>query len=253
MIELTWLDPSKLDFPPVEQAMQDPDGLLAVGGDLSRERLLLAYGSGIFPWYEDDQPLLWWSPDPRAVIEPKDVKISRSLRKRLRRQEFDIRVDTAFDEVVRRCQAPRAYSQETWITSEMRQAYLALHLDGFAHSIECYQDKVLVGGLYGVSIGRMFFGESMFHTATDASKVAFVALCRLLHQQGCPLVDCQMPNPHIMSLGVKTISRAEFMTYLMNNNQLTDKERIDWQSLRGSTSLDIREMTDALTEQGTDF
>ena len=245
MIELTWLDPSKLEFPPVEQAMQDPDGLLAVGGDLSKERLLLAYGKGIFPWYEDDQPLLWWSPDPRAVIEPQNVKISRSLRKKLRKQEFEVRVDTAFDDVVKRCQNPRAYSNETWITNEMRQAYLALHRDGYAHSIECYQDKELVGGLYGVSIGRLFFGESMFHAATDASKVAFVALCRLLRQQGCPLVDCQMPNPHIMSLGVETISRSEFMLHLLNNNKLKSNEWINWPSLQGAMCVDTRALADA--------
>lgn len=245
MIELTWLDPSKLEFPPVEQAMQDPDGLLAVGGDLSKERLLLAYSKGIFPWYEDDQPLLWWSPDPRAVIEPQNVRISRSLRKRLRRREFEVRVDTAFDDVVKRCQNPRAYSNETWITNEMRRAYLALHLDGYAHSIECYQDKELVGGLYGVSIGRLFFGESMFHAATDASKVAFVALCRLLRQQGCPLVDCQMPNPHIMSLGVETISRSEFMLHLLKNNKLKSKEWINWSSLQGAMCIDTMELADA--------
>ena len=245
MIELTWLDPSKLEFPPVEQAMQDPDGLLAVGGDLSKERLLLAYSKGIFPWYEDDQPLLWWSPDPRAVIEPQNVKISRSLRKKLRKQEFEVRVDTAFDDVVKRCQNPRAYSNETWITNEMRQAYLALHRDGYAHSIECYQDKELVGGLYGVSIGRLFFGESMFHAATDASKVAFVALCRLLRQQGCPLVDCQMPNPHIMSLGVETISRSEFMLHLLNNNKLNSNEWINWPSLQGAMCVDTRALADA--------
>ena len=245
MIELTWLDPSKLEFPPVEQAMQDPDGLLAVGGDLSKERLLLAYSKGIFPWYEDDQPLLWWSPDPRAVIEPQNVKISRSLRKKLRKQEFEVRVDTAFDDVVKRCQNPRAYSNETWITNEMRQAYLALHRDGYAHSIECYQDKELVGGLYGVSIGRLFFGESMFHAATDASKVAFVALCRLLRQQGCPLVDCQMPNPHIMSLGVETISRSEFMLYLLKNNKLKFNEWINWPSLQGALCIDTMELADA--------
>ena len=245
MIELTWLDPSKLEFPPVEQAMQDPDGLLAVGGDLSKERLLLAYSKGIFPWYEDDQPLLWWSPDPRAVIEPQNVKISRSLRKKLRKQEFEVRVDTAFDDVVKRCQNPRAYSNETWITNEMRQAYLALHRDGYAHSIECYQDKELVGGLYGVSIGRLFFGESMFHTATDASKVAFVALCRLLRQQGCPLVDCQMPNPHIMSLGVETISRSEFMLHLLKNNKLKSNEWTNWPSLQGALCIDTMELADA--------
>mgnify|MGYP000035193211 FL=1 len=244
MIELTWLDPSKLEFPPVEQAMQDPDGLLAVGGDLSKERLLLAYSKGIFPWYEDDQPLLWWSPDPRAVIEPQNVKISRSLRKKLRKQEFEVRVDTAFDDVVKRCQSPRAYSNETWITNEMRQAYLALHRDGYAHSIECYQDKELVGGLYGVSIGRLFFGESMFHAATDASKVAFVALCRLLRQQGCPLVDCQMPNPHIMSLGVETISRSEFMLYLLKNSKLKSNEWINWPSLQGALCIDTMELAD---------
>ena len=245
MIELTWLDPSKLEFPPVEQAMQDPDGLLAVGGDLSKERLLLAYSKGIFPWYEDDQPLLWWSPDPRAVIEPQNIKISRSLRKRLRKREFEVRVDTAFDDVVKRCQNPRAYSNETWITNEMRQAYLALHRDGYAHSIECYQDKELVGGLYGVSIGRLFFGESMFHAATDASKVAFVALCRLLRQQGCPLVDCQMPNPHIMRLGVETISRSEFMLHLLNNNKLKSNEWINWPSLQGAMCVDTRTLADA--------
>ena len=245
MIELTWLDPSKLEFPPVEQAMQDPDGLLAVGGDLSKERLLLAYSKGIFPWYEDDQPLLWWSPDPRAVIEPQNVKISRSLRKRLRKREFEVRVDTAFDDVVKRCQSPRAYSNETWITNEMRQAYLALHRDGYAHSIECYKDKELVGGLYGVSIGRLFFGESMFHAATDASKVAFVALCRLLRQQGCPLVDCQMPNPHIMSLGVETITRSEFMLHLLNNNKLKSNEWINWPSLQGAMCVDTRALADA--------
>ena len=244
MIELTWLDPSKLEFPPVEQAMQDPDGLLAVGGDLSKERLLLAYSKGIFPWYEDDQPLLWWSPDPRAVIKPQNVKISRSLRKKLRKQEFEVRVDTAFDDVVKRCQNPRAYSNETWITNEMRQAYLALHRDGYAHSIECYQDKELVGGLYGVSIGRLFFGESMFHAATDASKVAFVALCRLLRQQGCPLVDCQMPNPHIMSLGVETISRSEFMLYLLKNSKLKSNEWINWPSLQGALCIDTMELAD---------
>ena len=239
MSEVTWLEQDNLDFPPVENALQDPDGLLAIGGDLSKERLKLAYSKGIFPWYEDGQPLLWWSPDPRAVIRPADVKISRSLRKKLRRKELEVRVDTAFDEVVMRCQAPRSYSNETWITREMLWAYTDLHRDGFAHSIECYQDNVLVGGLYGVSNGRLFFGESMFHGVTDASKVAFVYLCALLHLQGCPLIDCQLPNPHIMSLGVQTIARAEFLKYLAQNNELPPEEAIDWHSLKGEVHIDV--------------
>lgn len=233
MTELVWLDQHSYEFPPVEHALHDPDGLLAVGGDLSLGRLVAAYSAGIFPWYEDDQPILWWSPDPRAVIKPEHVKISRSLKKKLRRNEFVVRVDTAFDEVLDLCQAPRSYSKDTWITQEMKSAYSNLHKAGFAHSIECYQNEELVGGLYGVSKGNLFFGESMFHRATDASKVAFVYLCRLLAQLQCPIIDCQIPNPHIMSLGVEIIPRAEFLEYLSENNQLATAESIDWARLKG--------------------
>ena len=186
---------------------------------LSAERLIRAYSEGIFPWYEDGQPILWWSPDPRAVIQPSNVKISRSLRKRLRRKEFEVRVDTAFDDVVECCQAPRDYSSDTWITNEMQEAYGDLHRRGFAHSVECYLNGMLVGGLYGVSKGRLFFGESMFHSVTDASKIAFAHLCDILQKQGCPIIDCQIPNPHIMSLGVETIPRTEFLGYLATNNK----------------------------------
>jgi len=239
MSELVWLDPHGYQFPPVEQALVEPDGLLAVGGDLSIGRLLAAYSTGIFPWYEQGQPLLWWSPDPRAVIKPENVRIHRSLLKRLRKKEFVVQVDTAFEQVLDFCQAPRSYSSETWITDEMKSAYVALHQAGFAHSIECYRDEELVGGLYGVSIGALFFGESMFNRATDASKVAFVHLCRLMEKNHCPLIDCQIPNPHIMTLGVESISRPEFITYLSKNNALAPDQGIDWQALRGELDLDF--------------
>jgi leucyl/phenylalanyl-tRNA--protein transferase len=239
MTELVWLERHSYDFPPVEHALHDPDGLLAVGGDLSLGRLVRAYSQGIFPWYEDGQPILWWSPDPRAVLKPGNVKISRSLRKKLRRKEFVVKIDTAFDQVLDLCQAPRSYSLDTWITDEMKNAYSELHKAGFAHSIECYCDEEMVGGLYGVSKGNLFFGESMFHKVTDASKVAFVYLCRLLAELNCPIIDCQLPNPHIMSLGVEIIPRLEFLKYLSKNNQLATEEGIDWASLRGTRCFDF--------------
>lgn len=209
---IPWLD--DLSFPPVSEALEDPNGLLAAGGDLSPERLLLAYRQGIFPWFDDHQPILWWSPDPRAVIYPKDIHISRSLAKRLRRQEFQFSFDRCFAQVVAACAAPRHDNAGTWITDEMLEAYLQLHQQGYAHSLEVWQNTQLVGGLYGVSLGKLFFGESMFSRVSDASKAAFVALAKQCAAWNFGLIDCQIANPHLSSMGATTISRHEFVDIL---------------------------------------
>jgi leucyl/phenylalanyl-tRNA---protein transferase len=210
---IPWLENDQ-PFPPVSRALREPNGLLAAGGDLSVGRLLRAYRSGIFPWYSDDQPVLWWSPEPRMVLVPAEIVLSRSLRKRLRAPGFEIRTDTAFETVVDECAAPRAGQPGTWITPEMAAAYTALHHAGYAHSIETWFDGMLVGGLYGVSIGRMFFGESMFSRASDASKVALAHLARQLEHWQFGLIDCQMSTPHLASLGAREMPRAEFMRAL---------------------------------------
>jgi leucyl/phenylalanyl-tRNA--protein transferase len=211
-----WLDPDdpELWFPRVELALQEPNGLLAVGGDLSEDRLLLAYRSGIFPWYGPGQPILWWSPDPRLVLLPSRLRVSRSLVKTIRKGMFSLTLDQAFDDVIRACAAPRPGQAGTWITPEMIKAYHNLHTAGHAHSVECWQQGKLVGGLYGVAIGRIFFGESMFARCTDASKVAFVGLVRQLSRWGFPLVDCQVHTAHLASLGAETIPRREFIRVL---------------------------------------
>lgn len=193
-------------FPDVERALQHPNGLLAVGGDLDSGRLLHAYRRGIFPWFSEGQPILWWAPDPRAVLLPDGVRISRSLRKTLRRGPFTLSADVAFAEVIRQCAAPRATGEGTWITPDMIRAYCRLHVLGHARSIEVWQGPNLVGGLYGVALGRVFFGESMFSRARDASKTALVALARL----GYRLIDCQLPNAHLASLGALKIPRRAF-------------------------------------------
>ena len=197
-------------FPDVEYALSQPNGLLAVGGDLSPARLMHAYRRGIFPWFSDGQPILWWAPDPRAVLFPEDLKVSRSLRKTIRRQVFEVRFDTAFDEVIRCCAAPRARQNDTWITAHMIRAYRELHALCHAHSVECWQGGRLAGGLYGVSIGKVFFGESMFSRVSDASKVALHALC----QQGYELIDCQLPSAHLARLGAASLPRAAFTRLL---------------------------------------
>ena len=200
-------------FPPTEEA--EDDGLLAVGGDLSKERLLAAYSKGIFPWYEVGQPILWWSPDPRLVLTPETLKISRSLRKVLRKQQFEIRFDTAFEKVIKACADVRTEQGEgTWIIPEMQQAYTELHQDGFAHSVESWLDGELVGGLYGISLGQCFFGESMFSTRNDSSKVALVALVEFSREVGIRMIDCQMTTPHLLSLGASEIQRKEFLKNL---------------------------------------
>ena len=213
-----WIHPNdtSFEFPDVRLALEEPDGLLAVGGDLSPTRLAAAYRRGIFPWYNDDQPILWWSPNPRAVLFPADLKISRSLRKTLRNKKFNISFDQAFAEVVEACSEPRMQDNDpgTWITRDMKQAYQQLHENGLAHSVECWSDGKLVGGLYGVAIGKVFFGESMFSRQTDASKVAFVSLVNQLSQWGFVMIDCQLHSQHLESLGAKTIDRETFTRLL---------------------------------------
>ncbi|MCB1907553.1 MAG: leucyl/phenylalanyl-tRNA--protein transferase [Rhodocyclaceae bacterium] len=206
---IPWLD-GEPDFPPPSMALREPNGLLAAGGRLEPEWLLSAYRRGIFPWFGDDDPILWWSPDPRMVLEPVSMKISRSLRRRLRRHEFDVRLDLDFEAVIRACAEPRAGAAGTWITDAMRAAYCRLHELGHAHSVECYADGRLVGGLYGVAIGRAFFGESMFARTTDASKAALAHLCRHLENRGFGLIDCQMTTSHLASLGGYEMPRSEF-------------------------------------------
>ena len=197
-------------FPDVDYAMIQPNGLLAVGGDLSPARLLHAYQRGIFPWFSEGQPILWWAPDPRAVLLPSRFRISRSLRKTLRRQKFRVTFDRAFPEVIRACAAPRSRQNDTWITGDMIHAYCDLNRRGFAHSVECWEDGALAGGLYGVAIGRVFFGESMFSRSSDASKVALAKLC----ESGYELIDCQLPSDHLKRLGATDLPRREFMALL---------------------------------------
>lgn len=214
--DLFWLSRQRFaaDFPPLEDALIEPNGLLAIGGDLSPQRLLAAYRCGIFPWYSEGQPLLWWSPDPRAVLLPEQVHVSHTLAKRLRRGDFSLRWDTAFATVINACGAPRMGQAGTWITSDMRAAYLSLHALGHAHSFECWRDDRLCGGLYGVALGTMFFGESMFSHEPDASKIALVGLCRQLVSWSYQLIDCQMHTPHLARMGAQLIPRTQFRTAL---------------------------------------
>jgi leucyl/phenylalanyl-tRNA--protein transferase len=206
-------DPSG-SFPDPAEAMRDPDGLLAVGGDLSSGRLINAYREGIFPWYNEGDPILWWSPDPRTVLRPRQLHCSRSLRKLLRQRAFAVTMDRDFPAVIRACAEPRAEQQGTWLLPEMIQAYCALHLRGIAHSIEVWQGGQLVGGLYGVVIGGAFFGESMFSRVANASKVALVQLCEHLLERGVELIDCQVLTGHLRRMGAELIPRAQFLTQL---------------------------------------
>ena len=206
--------PNATFFPPVETALAEPNGLLAMGGDLSVERLLAAYRHGIFPWFNPGEPILWWSPDPRMVLVPGEIRVTRSLAKRMRNAGFEVRLDTAFVEVMRACAAPREGAGGTWISPAMVAAYTRLFDAGYAHSVETWHAGRLVGGLYGVAIGRMFYGESMFSREPDASKVALVRLARQLQQWNFGLIDCQMETPHLASLGAHTMPRAEFTARL---------------------------------------
>ncbi|MGB8337577.1 MAG: leucyl/phenylalanyl-tRNA--protein transferase [Burkholderiales bacterium] len=201
-------------FPPVESARQAPNGLLAAGADLSRKRLLDAYSRGIFPWYSEGEPIMWWSPDPRMVLVPQEFKISRSLAKSLRNKNYQVRFDTAFRDVMLACSEPRDGQGGTWISPQMTDAYCALHELGYAHSVETWTDNGLVGGLYGVAIGKMFYGESMFARQTDASKIALAHLTQHLAEQDFGLIDCQMSTPHLASLGAREINRSEFINII---------------------------------------
>jgi leucyl/phenylalanyl-tRNA---protein transferase len=201
-------------FPPVASAMKNPNGLLAAGGDLQPERLLDAYRHGIFPWFSADDPILWWSPDPRMVLFPQEFKISKSLRRTLRGKKYEIRTDTSFEQVMRACAAPREGQDGTWIQEEMIEAYVRLHRAGRAHSIETWVEGKLAGGLYGVSIGRMFYGESMFSRQTDASKIALAHLALQLQRWNFGMIDCQMNTAHLASLGAREIPRAQFVEAL---------------------------------------
>ncbi len=201
-------------FPAVETALREPNGLLAAGGGLHPARLLDAYRHGIFPWFSPGDPILWWSPDPRMVLFPAEFKLSRSLARVIRNAGFEVRCDTAFETVMRACAAPRAGQNGTWIQGDMIAAYCALHELGYAHSVETWRDDELVGGLYGVAIGRMFYGESMFSCEANASKVALAHLSRQLERWRFGMIDCQMNTPHLASLGAREIPRAEFVERL---------------------------------------
>ena len=210
---LAWLEKGD-PFPPVEHALREPNGLLCAGADLSLKRLLAAYANGIFPWYSDDQPILWWSPDPRMVLFCDELKVSRSLAKNVRNRGFETRIDSAFSKVIKACAEPRKGEPGTWISAQMQAAYVALHRAGHAHSFETWREGRLVGGLYGVAIGRAFFGESMFSRETDASKVALVALVGELRARGCPMIDCQQRTPLLASMGGREIPRRQFLRRL---------------------------------------
>ena len=216
MKSITWLSPLDAPewFPPLEQALEEPSGLLAAGGDLSPERLVAAYRRGIFPWYSPGQPVLWWSPDPRAVLFPEEFHCSRSLGRTLDSGRFAVSCDRDFAAVVDGCAAPRAASPGTWITSEMRAAYLRLHELRCAHSIEVWCSGALAGGLYGVRLGGVFFGESMFSRERDASKVALAQLVAMCRRNGVAVIDCQLPSQHLSSLGARAIPRRQFQSLL---------------------------------------
>ena len=222
-----WIE-SALDFPAVNTALAEPNGLLCVGADLAPQTIIAAYSRGIFPWFSDNQPILWWSPDPRMVLFPAEFKVSKSLAKTVNRKLFEIRFDSAFAEVISACSEPRQQDGGTWIVPEMQVAYAQLHTLGVAHSIESWRDGKLVGGLYGLALGRMFFGESMFARETDASKVALVALVDKLKRDGFELIDCQQETGHLASFGARPIARDNFvqrLKELINSNQMNSAWR----------------------------
>jgi len=221
---LVLLDPHASDepFPPVEMAWDEPNGLLAFGGDLSPTRLINAYKSGIFPWYNPDEPIYWWTPNPRAVLYPGKIYLSRSLRKAIRNKGYTITFDKQFSQVVHSCAEPRLDSGGTWITNEMHLAYIRLHQIGVAHSVEVWnKDKMLVGGLYGVSSGGVFSGESMFSKERDTSKIAFIALAWHMQHWGYSIIDCQIENPHLSSMGAENIPREEYLQILKTSQYFT--------------------------------
>ena len=226
---IRWLQPDE-PFPPVQSALAEPNGLLAAGGDLSAERLIEAYRQGIFPWFSRGQPILWWSPDPRMVLVPAEIRIPRSLAKTLRKREYEVRADSAFRAVLLACAEPRADQDGTWISEDMISAYCALHQCGVAHSVETWIDGKLAGGLYGIALGRMFYGESMFTRAPDASKIALAHLARQLQRWNFELIDCQVHTAHLARMGGREMPRAAFMRKLgelVNYPPMTGAWRLD--------------------------
>lgn len=223
MSAIAWLGADTDAFPPLECALDDPPGLLAAGGDLRPERLLTAYRQGVFPWYEEPQPILWWSPDPRTVLFPDELHLAASLRRTLRRRIYEVTADRCFERVIAACAAPRPGAHGTWIGPDMRKAYCALHHLGHAHSFEAWHGQELLGGLYGIAIGNIFFGESMFSRADDASKVAFVHLAGQLRAWGFTLIDCQQDTPHLRRLGARCIPRARFRDILDANTSAPER------------------------------
>ncbi len=227
MGQISWLEPATTDFPATSLALDEPNGLLAAGGDLSLPRMLAAYEQGIFPWYSDNDPILWWSPDPRLILDPREIHINRSTRKLAKKQPYTFSVDKAFSAVIRHCaQAPRD-GAGTWITEEMIEAYCSLYEAGFAHSVEAWKDGELIGGLYGIALGKVFFGESMFSRLTGASRLAFCTLCLQLQAWGFELIDCQVHSDYLESLGAREISRKDFESRL---RALVKQKNIDWKS-----------------------
>jgi len=226
-----------IKFPETSQALEDPNGLLAAGGTLDKETLLSAYQRGIFPWFEDNSPILWWSPNPRCILQPEGFAPSKSLKRKARKGGFEIRIDSCFEEVIDSCKRVHRKKQRgTWITNEMRDAYIELHHSGFAHSIECFTNSHLVAGLYGVSLGNLFFGESMFQRATDCSKLALVGLVQIMKENKSKMIDCQVSNPHLLSLGATEVTREKFLDLL--NKGLLEKP-IDWKKQSGKLKLEL--------------
>jgi leucyl/phenylalanyl-tRNA--protein transferase len=226
---IRWLRPDE-PFPPVQSALAQPNGLLAAGADLNPARLIEAYHQGIFPWFSEGQPILWWSPDPRMVLLPAEIRITRSLAKALRNRRYEVRADSAFRAVMRACAEPRPEQDGTWIGADMIEAYCALHERGIAHSVETWIDGELAGGLYGIALGRMFFGESMFSRAADASKIALVHLARQLERHNFGLIDCQLRTAHLASMGGREMPRAVFMRKLA--------ELVNYPQISGAWVLD---------------
>ena len=231
MISLPWLNPDNYDFPDPGNALDEPEGLLAVGGDLSPERILAAYRHGIFPWFNPGDPILWWSPNPRTVVFPNQLHISNSLRKTLRKGTYRVTFDQCFHQVMKYCAAPRAYTDQTWISDEMIAGYCALHERGLAHSVEVWREHELVGGLYGMALGKIFFGESMFSRADNASKVGFAHLVRQLRAWDFKLIDCQVANDHLFSLGATEIPREEFQQMLIDFTDTSSANPLPWSTL----------------------
>ncbi|MDY6829899.1 MAG: leucyl/phenylalanyl-tRNA--protein transferase [Pseudomonadota bacterium] len=238
MSSLHYLADDHAEFPPVGCALEEPNGLLAVGGDLSVPRLLEAYRRGVFPWYEADQPILWWSPDPRAIVDLEHWAPNRTLRKLLRRSGATVRFDHDFAGVVEACAGPRQGEAGTWITPEMRAAYQCLHEAGHAHAVTVWYEGELAGGLYGVALDRCFFGESMFSRRSGGSKLAFTALAKTLRDAGGTVIDCQMSNPHVTHLGAREIPRTEFCRMLEVMCR-RDRSVVDWAALRHQQPLPL--------------